>query len=77
MEKIIDLDPKAGCLYWQYKGVKYYHNKKYHDAEMCFNEASNVYSDERYIALNNYQRFFIFKNALFNNSVDDYTAKQP
>ena len=61
MEKIIDLDPKAGCLYWQYKGVKYYHNKKYHDAEMCFNEASNVYSDERYIALNNYQRFFIFK----------------
>ena len=61
LEKMIEHDPQANCLYWQYKGVKLYHRKKYHEAEICFEKAAALYQEERYTALNLYHQFFVFK----------------
>ena len=61
LEKMTEHDPQANCLYWQYKGVKLYHRKKYHVAEMCFEKAAALYQEERYTALNLYHQFFVFK----------------
>ena len=59
--KMVNHDPKTSSLYWHYKGVKYYRKNKFRDAEECYNKAASVCQDERYLALNYYQKFFIFK----------------
>lgn len=61
LEKMTEHDPQANCLYWQYKGVKLYHRKKYHEAEICFEKAVALYQEECYTALNLYHQFFVFK----------------
>ena len=61
LEKMTEHDSQANCLYWQYKGVKFYHRKKYHEAEICFDKAAVLYQEERYTALNLYHQFFVFK----------------
>lgn len=61
LEKMIQFDQEVNCLYWEYKGVKYYKLHEYDSAKQCYDNASGLCIDERFDALITYHLYFIYK----------------
>ncbi len=77
LERIICYDQKAGYLYWEYKGLKYYKRNMYEKANEYFDDAAKLIYDEYSLAINYYHKFFVYKhkNMLFDAKHVIETAK--